>query len=60
MKVLILKGGEELEVNDSYGARLIEQGKAVVIPPKAEKKPEKAEPAEEAPAAEKPKTGRKK
>ncbi len=60
MKVLILKGGEELEVNDSYGARLIEQGKAVVIPPKAEKKPEKAEPAEEAPAAEKPRTTRKK
>ena len=29
MKVLIIKDGEELEVNESYGARLIEQGKAV-------------------------------
>ena len=58
MKVLILKDGETVDVNDSYGARLIEQGKAVVIPAKAEKKAEKAEkapeaetPAEEAPAA---------
>ena len=58
MKVLILKDGETVDVNDSYGARLIEQGKAVVITAKAEKKAEKAEkapeaetPAEEAPAA---------
>lgn len=30
MKVTILKTGEELEVNESFGARLIEQGQAVV------------------------------
>ena len=51
MKVLILKDGEELEVNDSYGARLIEQGRAVVIPEQAE---EKAVELEEAPKAEEP------
>lgn len=45
MKVLILKGGEELEVNESYGARLIEQGKAVVIPAKAEEAEQAGEPA---------------
>ena len=52
--VLILQSGETAEVNDSYGARLIEQGKAVVIQTKAEKKP-----AEEK-TAEKPKSTRKK
>lgn len=56
MKVLILKNSETAEVNDSYGARLIEQGRAVVIPPKVGKKPE--EPTEEAPPAEKPKETR--
>lgn len=58
MKVLILKDGETAEVNDSYGARLIEQGRAVVIPSKAAKQrteqpepaPEAETPAEEAPA----------
>lgn len=29
MRVKILKNGDSVEVNDSYGARLIEQGKAV-------------------------------
>lgn len=58
MKVKMIADGAVAEVNDSYGARLIEQGKVVVIPAKAEKKAEKAEkapeaetPAEEAPAA---------
>ena len=53
MKVLILADGKAAEVNDSYGARLIEQGKAVVILTQAEeKKPVKVEkPAQEAPAA---------
>lgn len=58
MKVLILKEGETAEVNDSYGARLIEQGMAVVIPEQAEEKdkePEKAPEAEE-PAPEAPTT----
>ena len=57
MKVLILSNQTVEEVNDSYGARLIEQGKAV-IPPKAKEKPAKAEkpvkaspPAKAAPAA---------
>lgn len=74
MKVLICKSGEPLEVNDSYGLRLIEQGKAVVIPEDAEEaEPEtpteptaETEPVstEETPAADAPKTrgqgGRKK
>ncbi len=42
MKVLILKDGKTAEVNDSYGARMIEQGKAV-IPPKDEPKEEPAQ-----------------
>lgn len=42
MKVLILADGKIAEVNDSYGARLLEQGKAV-IPAKTEKKADKAE-----------------
>ena len=46
MKVLILKNSETAEVNDSYGARLIEQGKAVAIPAGAEGKPEPAAKAE--------------
>ena len=61
MKVLILADGKAAEVNDSYGARLIEQGKSV-IPPKAKEKPAKAEkpvkaspPAKAAPAARPPK-----
>ena len=35
MKVVILKTGKTEEVNDSYGGRLIEQGKAVL--PEADK-----------------------
>lgn len=37
MKVREIRTGNVLEVNGSYGARLIEQGKAVLIPspPKA-------------------------
>lgn len=37
MKVKLLKCGEVKEFNDSYAARLIEQGKAI-LPPKEEKK----------------------
>ncbi|MBQ6274472.1 MAG: hypothetical protein IJK63_09640 [Oscillospiraceae bacterium] len=36
MKVTELKTGKLLDVNDSYGARLVEQGKAVPTPPVAE------------------------
>lgn len=36
MKILDLKTGDTVEVNDSYAARLIEQGKAV-IPEKPKK-----------------------
>lgn len=61
MKVLILKTGKTAEVNDSYGARMIEQGRAVVIPSKAVMKPKKTEePTEEAPPVEKPKATRRK
>lgn len=31
MKVKILKTGETKEVNESYGARLVEQGQAIVV-----------------------------
>lgn len=44
MKVLILKTNEEKELESSYAARLIEQGKAIV---KAEKTEAKEAPAEE-------------
>ncbi len=51
MKVLILKENEIRDFNESYAARLIAQGQAV-IPPKAEPKgkPGKNKPAEETPA----------
>lgn len=61
MKVLILSSQTVEEVNDSYGARLIEQGKAV-IPPQAEEKAEEKpaeNPAEEAPT-EAPAKGKRK
>ena len=42
MKVRLLKTGEILEANDSYGARLIEQGKArIYVEPPVAPKPEK-------------------
>ena len=50
MKVLLLRENETFECNESYGARLIEQGKAILLPPEEEKPvpaPKKAEPAEE-------------
>lgn len=61
MKVLILSNQTILEVNDSYGARLIEQGKAVIPPKAKEKAAEKPaeEPAEEMPA-EAPTKGKRK
>lgn len=46
MKVTILKTGEELEVNESFGARLIEQGQAVVAK-KTAKAVQQTAPAEE-------------
>lgn len=36
MKVLELKTNKTLDVNDCYGARLIEQGKAVIAAKKGE------------------------
>lgn len=48
MKVLDLKTGKAIDVNDSFGARLIEQGEACLM---AEEKAAKAE--AEAPKAEK-------
>lgn len=62
MKVLALRNNTIIEVNDSYGARMIEQGKAV-IPPKSEPKETKVQdvPAEEAvEEAETPTKGAKK
>ena len=43
MKVIELATRQPIDVNDSYGARLIEQGKAVAVPRK-----DKSEPAPEA------------
>lgn len=37
MTVKILKTGEAKEFNDSYGMRLIEQGKAVAVQPAPKK-----------------------
>lgn len=50
MKVKIIKTGKTEEVNDSYGARLVEQGKAVIDHTK--QKAAKAEKSAEQPAAE--------
>ena len=38
MKVIMIATGEIAEVNESYGARLIEQGKAVMAPPPRRKR----------------------
>ena len=46
MKVKIIKTGETAEYNDSYAARLIEQGKAIEAPAEV-KKPAAAKPAAE-------------
>lgn len=37
MKILVIPSRNVAEVNDSYGMRLIEQGKAVILPTSAEK-----------------------
>ena len=47
MKVLELRSNTVIDVNDSYGARMIEQGKAV-IPSKDEPQEAQEMPAEEA------------
>ncbi len=36
MKVIMIATGGIVEVNESYGARLMEQGKAVIAPVKKE------------------------
>ena len=62
MKVILIATGETVEVNDSYGSRLFEQGKAVPAPKKSAPAP-KAEAKKEEPEAEpkeKPKTTAKK
>ena len=46
MKVWELCGNTVIDVNDSYGARMIEQGKAV-IPPEDEPQEDQETPAEE-------------
>lgn len=61
MKVILIATGETVEVNDSYGSRLFEQGKAVPAPKKSAPAPKaevKKEP--EAEPKEKPKTAKKK
>ncbi|MCE5342212.1 MAG: hypothetical protein LLF96_01300 [Eubacteriales bacterium] len=52
MKVKLTHGGEAVDVNNSYGMRLIEQGKAVLLPP--EKKPAAAKVAKAKETAEQP------
>ena len=43
MKIRMLKSGEVVEVNAEYGARLIEQGRAVLCPAEPAQAEEKAE-----------------
>lgn len=38
MIIKVIQTGETIQVNDSYGARLIEQGAAVFCPTEAEEK----------------------
>lgn len=61
MKVKFVKTGEVAEFNDSYGARLIEQGRAVLAPaekfPMNEPEEPKQEETQSAPAAKKSKKG---
>lgn len=54
MKVQDIKTGKVMEVNEGYGARLIEQGKAI-LPKKGDShaKPVSSPVADEAPAVEK-------
>ena len=47
MKVKLLKCGEVKEFNDSYAARLIEQGKAILPPKEKNTQAKKTEQAEE-------------
>lgn len=59
MTVKMIPGGETLEVGDAYGMRLAEQGRAEILPEKAEtataeKAPGKAEAEEASEKAEKP------
>ena len=58
MKVILIATGETVEVNDSYGSRLYEQGKAIPAPKKAAKAEPKEE--EKAEPEKKPKTTAKK
>lgn len=56
MKVVMLKDGKTVEVNDGYGLRLVEQGKANPAPPKVEQ-PKAVKP-KEAPKKEAPQKSR--
>lgn len=57
MKVKMIPSGEVMEFCESYAARLIEQGKAVLAPAKA---PKAKEPAAAPVAEDKPKADSKK
>ena len=57
MTVKLIKSGETLEVNDLYGARLIEQGKAVLYA--CERAQESKEATQETNESETPKRGKK-
>lgn len=46
MKVMILKTGKTQTVSASYGARLIEQGKAILAPAAPKRKKVEAKPGE--------------
>ena len=49
MTVMMIPSGEKAEYNDAYAARLIEQGRAVAVPPAP---PKKAAPTANAEATE--------
>ena len=57
MKVKLLNTGEIIEVNESYGARLIEQGQAVIDNTPAPKPVKKIEPATKKPEITKARKG---
>ena len=52
MRVKILATGKELEVNEGYGTRLVEQGVAVFTAQKQKKEPAKEQAKEPEPKAE--------
>ena len=52
MRIKLLDTGKELEVNEGYGTRLIEQGRAVFSAEKQKKEPAKAQAKEQEPKTE--------